>query len=179
MNTPRKKNENSFIIKELKKESDEYDKFTKKNFTKKKEIEIKNIIGISNLQTMIKAIEYEFKFSGKKNKICKCKNAIIILKSKQKAYNIHKSNPLIINITENYFMKYKNAIKNSNIGIVYFKIERFVNSNANYLVFSVLIKQSEKLKDSKDNKNKSKYIVNIEINGQLRTLNKSNKDENK
>ena len=76
-------------------------------------------------------------------------------------------------------MKYKNVIENNNIGSVYFKIERFVNSYVNYLVFSVLIKQNEKGNDSKDNKNKSKYIVNLEVNGQLIKLNKSNKDENK
>ena len=229
LNTQRKNNENSVIIKELKEESDDYDTLMKKILQKKKEIEIKKTIGIYNLQTMIKAIEYEFnlnmnrldemidklkkikdtidqrKFrmeqqkkndsnsiSQEKKIIGKCKNAInnfyqnyeklnqkIILKSKQKAYKLHESNPLIINIAETYCMKYKNVIENSDIGSVYFKIERFVNSYVNYLVFSVLIKQNDKESDSKDNKNKSKYIVNMEINGQLIKLNKSNKDENK
>ena len=229
LNTPRKNNENSVIIKELTDESNEYDTLMKKISQKKKEIETKKTIGIYNLQTMIKAIEYEFKLnmnkldemfeklkkikesidqrkikmeqqqrsdsnsiSQEKKIIGKCKNIInnfyqnydklnqkIILKSKQKAYNIHESNPLTINIAETYCMKYKNVIENNNIGSVYFKIERFVNSYVNYLVFSVLIKQNEKENDSKDNKNKSKYIVNLEINGQLIKLNKSNKDENK
>ena len=229
LNTPRKNNENSVIIKELTDESNEYDTLMKKISQKKKEIETKKTIGIYNLQTMIKAIEYEFKLnmnkldemfeklkkikesidqrtikikqqqrsdsnsiSQEKKIIGKCKNIInnfyqnydklnqkIILKSKQKAYNIHESNPLIINIAETYCMKYKNVIENNNIGSVYFKIERFVNSYVNYLVFSVLIKQNEKENDSKDNKIKSKYIVNLEINDQLIKLNKSNKDENK
>ena len=229
LNTPRKNNENSVIIKELTDESNEYDTLMKKISQKKKEIETKKTIGINNLQTMIKAIEYEFKLSmnkldemfeklkkikesidqrkikmeqqqrsdsnsisQEKKIIGKCKNIInnfyqnydklnqkIILKSKEKAYKIHESNPLTINIAETYCMKYKNVIENNNIGSVYFKIERFVNSYVNYLVFSVLIKQNEKENDSKDNKNKSKYIVNLEINGQLIKLNKSNKDENK
>jgi hypothetical protein len=229
LNTPRKNNENSVIIKELKDESNEYDTLMKKILQKKKEIEIKKNIGINNLQTMIKAIEYEFKLnmnkldemleklkkiketidqrtikleqqqksginsiSQEKKIIGKCKNTInnfnqnyeklnqkIILKSKQKAYKIHESNPFKINIAETYCMKYKNVIENSNVGSVYFKIERFVNSYVNYLVFSVLIKQNEKENDSKDNKSKSKYIINMEVNGQLIKLNKSNKDENK
>ena len=229
LNTPRKNNENSVIIKELTDESNEYDTLMKKISQKKKEIETKKTIGIYNLQTMIKAIEYEFKLnmnkldemfeklkkikesidqrkikmeqqqrsdsnsiSQEKKIIGKCKNIInnfyqnydklnqkIILKSKEKAYKIHESNPLTINIAETYCMKYKNVIENNNIGSVYFKIERFVNSYVNYLVFSVLIKQNEKENESKDNKNKSKYIVNLEINGQLIKLNKSNKDENK
>ena len=232
-NTQRSNNENSVIIKQLKEESNEYDILMKKIIQKKKEIEIKKNIGINNLQTMIKAIEYEFKLnmnkldemmeklkkiketidqrksqmeqqqridtnsiSQEKKLIGKYKNTInnfyqnydklnqkIILKSKQKAYKLHESNPLKINIAETYCMKYKNVIENSIIGSVYFKIERFVNSYVNYLVFSVLIKQNEKEKEneksSQDNKNKSKYIVNMEINGQLIKLNKSNKDENK
>jgi hypothetical protein len=229
LNTPRKNNENSVIIKELTDESNEYDTLMKKISQKKKEIETKKTIGIYNLQTMIKAIEYEFKLSmnkldemfeklkkikesidqrkikmeqqqrsdsnsisQEKKIIGKCKNIInnfyqnydklnqkIILKSKEKAYKIHESNPLTINIAETYCMKYKNVIENNNIGSVYFKIERFVNSYVNYLDFSVLIKQNEKENDSKDNKIKSKYIVNLEINDQLIKLNKSNKDENK
>jgi hypothetical protein len=229
LNTPRKNNENSVIIKELTDESNEYDTLMKKISQKKKEIETKKTIGINNLQTMIKAIEYEFKLSmnkldemfeklkkikesidqrkikmeqqqrsdsnsisQEKKIIGKCKNIInnfyqnydklnqkIILKSKEKAYKIHESNPLTINIAETYCMKYKNVIENNNIGSVYFKIERFVNSYVNYLDFSVLIKQNEKENDSKDNKIKSKYIVNLEINDQLIKLNKSNKDENK
>ena len=219
--------ENSVIIKQLKEESNEYDLLMKKILQKKKEIEIKKNIGINNLQTMIKAIEYEFKlntnklddmiekFKKIKETIEKRKNKIeqqqrsdsnsihqeqtmigkfkiamnnfnqnydklsqkMILKSKQKAYKLHESNPLTINIAETYCMKYKKVIENNNIGNVYFKIERFVNSYVNYLVFSVYIKQDEK--DSKDNKIKSKYIVNMEINGHLIKLNKSNKDENK
>ena len=229
LNTPTKNNENSVIIKELKDESNEYDTLMKKILQKKKEIEIKKNIGINNLQTMIKAIEYEFKLnmnkldemleklkkiketidqrkikleqqqrsdcnsiSQEKKIIGKYKNTInnfnqnyeklnqkIILKSKQKAYKMYESNPLKINIAETYYMKYKNVIENRNVGSVYFKIERFVNSYVNYLVFSVLIKQNEKENDSKDNKSKSKYIINMEVNGQLIKLNKSNKDENK
>jgi len=226
--TPRN-NENSVIIKHLKEESNEYDLLMKTILQKKKEIEIKKNIGINNLQTMIKAIEYEFNLNMNKldemiEKLKKIKETIeqrkskmeqqqrsdsnfihqeqkimgkfkiainnfkqnydklnqkMILKSKQKAYKLHESNPFIINIAETYCMKYKNAIKNNDIGNVYFKIERFVNSYVNYLVFSVLIKQNEKEKDSKDNKIKHKYIANMEINGQLIKLNKSNKDENK
>jgi hypothetical protein len=229
VNTPSQNDENSVIIKELKDESNEYDTFMKKILQKKKEIEIKKNIGINNLQTMIKVIEYEFKLnmnkldemleklkkiketidqrkikleqqhrsdsnsiSQEKKIIGKYKNAInnfnqnyeklnqkIISKSKQKAYKMYESNPLKINIEETYYMKYKNVIENSNVGSVYFKIERFVNSYVNYLVFSVLIKQNEKENDSKDNKSKSKYIINMEVNGQLIKLNKSNKDENK
>jgi hypothetical protein len=156
VNTPSQNDENSVIIKELKDESNEYDTFMKKILQKKKEIEIKKNIGINNLQTMIKVIEYEFKLNMNKldemlEKLKKIKETIdqrkikleqqqrsdcnsisqekkiigkykiainnfnhnyeklnqkIILKSNQKAYKIHESNPLKINIAETYCMKY-------------------------------------------------------------------------
>ena len=66
VNTPSQNDENSVIIKELKDESNEYDTLMKKILQKKKEIEIKKNIGINNLQTMIKVIEYEFKLNMNK-----------------------------------------------------------------------------------------------------------------
>lgn len=228
-NTPRKNNENSVIVKELEKESTEYDTLMKRILQKKKEIENNKNIGINNLQTMIKVIEYEFKLNMNKldemierlkniketidqrkrkmeqqqrsdsnsileeqKLIDKFKKSInsfyhnydklnekMISKLHQKEYKLYESKPLSINIAETYCMKYKNVIENSNIGNVYLKIERFVNNYVNYLAFSVLIKQNEKEKDSQDNKCKSKYIVNIEVNDKLIKLNKSNKDESK
>ena len=227
-NPPKKNNENSVILKELKDESNEYDSLMKKILQKKKEIENKKNISINNLQTMIKAIEYEFKLNMNKldeimeklrkmkdaidqrkfrmeqqqkngnnsilqeqKIIAKFKNAInnfyqnyenlsqkMILKSKQKAFKLHESTPLTINIAEAYGMKYKNVIEDPNIGSVYFKIERFINNYVNYLAISVLIKQKEKENDSQDNKSKSKFIVNMEINDKLIKLKKTNKDEN-
>lgn len=106
-------------------------------------------------------------------------NERIILKSKQKAFQLHESKSFSVNLSDTYNMKYIEILSNNQIGNVYFKIDRFNINYINYLNFSVLIEKNDK--ETKNNNNlKSKFIVNMIINNKIIKLNEiKTKDDNK
>ena len=103
-----------------------------------------------------------------------------------RGFKLYESSNILINQSDIYFMKYKEIMTDFPFGNVYLKIDRFTNNYKNYLNFSTLIKQRNKVNSDmsfdhsykNEINNKSRFIVNMIINNKVIRLNKSTKDNN-
>ena len=162
---------NEFQMKLIKMKNNINEKMIK---SQQNEIELQINIDISknNLKNFIKNFE---KFSQ-----------VIISRTLFRGYKSYESNNILINYSDSYYMNYKEVLSGLPFGNVYIKIDRYTNNYVNYLNFATLIKLSDKTscEDTinsntsfqSNTNNKSRFVVNMIVNGKVIRFIKTNKD---
>lgn len=162
---------NEFQMKLIKMKNNINEKMIK---SQQNEIELQINIDISknNLKNFIKNFE---KFSQ-----------VIISRPLFRGYKSYESNNILINYSDSYYMNYKEVLSGLPFGNVYIKIDRYTNNYVNYLNFATLIKLSDKTscEDTinsdtsfqSNTNNKSRFVVNMIVNGKVIRFIKTNKD---
>ena len=99
---------------------------------------------------------------------------------------LEKSNNILINYSDSYYMNYKEVLSDLPFGNVYIKIDRYTNNYVNYFNFATLIKLSDKTscEDTinsntsfqSNTNNKSRFVVNMIVNDKVIRFIKTNKD---